>query len=87
MRMFNALHDIVVHRRHVCCADEYASQVVLEVKGLTQLQKLADKLQEQSVPHRLWQEQPENTPTALATAPLPKSAVAPHLKRLQLCKW
>lgn len=38
------------------------------------------------VPCKLWVEQPEDFATCLATAPCRKSLVAPHVKKLQLCK-
>ena len=38
------------------------------------------------VPHKVWLEQPENLPTAIARKPSPRSAVAPLLKKSQLFK-
>ena len=61
-------------------------QVVLEIKGETQLRTLAEKLAEAGVAHKLWVEQPEDFPTCLATAPSHKSAVGSHFKKLKLCK-
>jgi peptidyl-tRNA hydrolase len=61
-------------------------QVVLEVKGETQLTNLAQKLTEAGVAHKLWVEQPENFPTCLATAPQLKSQVQQYFKKLKLCK-
>lgn len=61
-------------------------QVVLEVKGEAQLRSLADKLAAAGVPHKLWVEQPEDFATCIATAPLPKSQLQPHVKKLKLCK-
>ncbi|EFN56316.1 hypothetical protein CHLNCDRAFT_14905, partial [Chlorella variabilis] len=49
-----------------------------------QLRKLATKLGEAGVAHKLWIEQPEDFATCLSTAPAPKSAVAPLLKKLKL---
>ena len=46
----------------------------------------AAKLSEAGVPHKLWVEQPEDFPTCLATAPCRKSVVAPHMRKLALCK-
>lgn len=63
------------------------AQVVLEVKGEEQLRNVAAKLTEAGVRHKLWVEQPEDFPTCVATAPYPKSQVAPLLKKLKLCKW
>ena len=51
-----------------------------------QLVALSGKLTEAGVLHKLWVEQPENYPTCLATKPYPKSAVALHFKKLNLCK-
>jgi hypothetical protein len=41
-------------------------------------------LTEQDVPHYLWVEQPEDFPTALATAPIPKDKIPKAIKRLHL---
>ena len=61
-------------------------QVVLEVAGEKQLRDLAEKLEAAGVRHKLWIEQPEDYATCLATAPYPKSTVAPLVKKLKLCK-
>ena len=61
-------------------------QVVLEVKGETQLRNLAAKLTDSGVAHKLWIEQPEDFATCLATHPAAKSSVATHFKKLKLCK-
>jgi peptidyl-tRNA hydrolase len=61
-------------------------KVVLEVKGEPQLRALAEKLAAAGVAHKLWVEQPENVATCLATKPAAKEDVAPHLKKLNLCK-
>ena len=66
--------------------NKWRVQVVLEVKGETQLLNLASKLQEAGVQHKLWIEQPENFPTCLATAPLQKDSLQQHFKKLKLCK-
>ncbi|KAL4448558.1 hypothetical protein ABPG75_005777 [Micractinium tetrahymenae] len=71
------------------CAPEnidHMHKVVLEIKGEPQLRALAAKLTEAGVPHKLWVEQPEDFATCLATAPCSKSAVAPHVKKLKLCR-
>lgn len=62
------------------------AQVVLEVNGEKQLKDLAEKLKEAGVRHKLWIEQPEDFPTCLATAPYPKSTVAPFVSKLKLCR-
>lgn len=56
------------------------------MKGEAQLRGLSAKLAEAGVAHKLWVEQPEDYATCLATAPAPKSAVAPLVKKLKLCK-
>lgn len=61
-------------------------QVVLEAKGVEQLRNLSEKLAAADVVHKLWVEQPENVPTALATQPCRKSVVGPLLKKFNLCK-
>jgi peptidyl-tRNA hydrolase len=62
------------------------TKVVKEVKGLPQLQTLADKLSAEGIRHKLWLEQPENMPTAIALKPYPRSKVAPLLKKYSLFK-
>ena len=64
----------------------FSAQVVLQVPSAEALEAAAWRLGEASIPFKLWVEQPENFPTCLATAPRRKSAVAPSLKRLPLCK-
>ena len=61
-------------------------KVIKECKGEPQLRTLADKLAAEGVPHKLWVEQPENIPTALALKPLPKSVGAGLVKKFQLMK-
>lgn len=61
-------------------------QVVLEAVDEAQLHELAGKMTNAGIKHKLWIEQPENFATCLATAPLPKSIVAPVVKKLKLCK-
>ena len=45
---------------------------------------LSEKLRAEGVVHKLWVEQPENIPTAIALKPYPRSEVAPLLKKYQL---
>ena len=69
------------------CGDlDHMRKAVLEVKGEAQLRNLSKKLHDAGIDHKLWVEQPEDFPTALATKPYPKSVVGPHVKKLQLCK-
>mmetsp|Transcript_33698 Transcript_33698/g.103400 ORF Transcript_33698/g.103400 Transcript_33698/m.103400 type:complete len:169 (-) Transcript_33698:177-683(-) len=63
------------------------TKAVLELKGEAQLRTLAAKLDAADVAHELWIEQPEDTPTCLATAPGRKSALAPHFKKCRLSTW
>ena len=46
----------------------------------------ADALRAAQVPHKVWLEQPENLPTAIALKPYPGSKVKPLLKKYQLFK-
>ncbi len=70
-----------------CAADniDHMRKVVLEAPGEAQLLQIAAKLEEAGISHKLWIEQPENVPTALAAAPNRKSAVGPFFKNLKLC--
>lgn len=61
-------------------------QVVLEANGEEQLRKIAEQLEQDNIEHKLWIEQPENIPTALACAPNKKSIVGPYFKGLKLCR-
>ena len=61
-------------------------KVVKEVKGEPQLKTLADKLAAEGIVHKMWLEQPENMPTAIALKPYPASRVKPLLKKYQLFK-
>ena len=61
-------------------------KVVKEVKGEPQLRALAEQLSAEGIAHRVWLEQPENFPTAIALKPYPASRVKPLLKKYQLFK-
>ncbi|XP_038627470.1 putative peptidyl-tRNA hydrolase PTRHD1 [Tachyglossus aculeatus] len=61
-------------------------KVVLEIPDEAALKALATHLQQESVDHTLWLEQPENTPTCLALRPYPKDEVNSHLRKLKLLK-
>lgn len=50
------------------------------------LKKIAQKLQENSIDHKLWIEQPENIPTCLALKPYPKEQVKKYVGKLKLYK-
>jgi len=71
------------------CAPEnidHMHKVVLEANNDVQIRDIAHKLEEAGILHKLWIEQPEDFVTCLATAPYPKSTVAPFMKKLKLCK-
>lgn len=59
-------------------------KVVKECKGETQLLKLATALEKEGIAHRLWVEQPENIPTAIALKPYPRSQVQHLVKKYSL---
>jgi peptidyl-tRNA hydrolase len=59
-------------------------KVIKECKGEPQLRTLAEKLAADNICHKLWMEQPEDIPTAIALKPYPRSRVAPLLKKYQL---
>jgi len=71
-----------------CAADniDHMRKVVLEASGEDQLLQIAAKLEGAGIKHKLWVEQPENVPTALAAAPNHKSVVSPFFKKLKLCR-
>lgn len=62
------------------------NQVVLEAPDAASLTSLAAALTDAGANVKLWVEQPENVPTALAAGPAPKSTLAPLLKKLPLCR-
>ncbi|KAJ2797935.1 peptidyl-tRNA hydrolase domain-containing protein 1 [Coemansia helicoidea] len=59
-------------------------KVVLGTKNEASLLKLADALAQKGIPFYLWTEQPENTPTCLATVPVLRSDLGDALKRCSL---
>ncbi|KAL0881801.1 hypothetical protein ABMA27_001582 [Loxostege sticticalis] len=61
-------------------------KVVLEVPNEESLKKVAAKLQENSIAHKLWIEQPENIPTCLAIKPYPKEQVKKFVGKFKLYK-
>ena len=65
---------------------KFCTQVVLGVKDSKELLKFAQKLSDADMQHRVWVEQPENDPTALAVLPYPRSQIQPLLKKLPLLK-
>ncbi|XP_023946086.2 putative peptidyl-tRNA hydrolase PTRHD1 [Bicyclus anynana] len=61
-------------------------KVVLEVPNEESLKKVAEKLKENSIDHKLWIEQPENIPTCLALKPYPKDEVKKFVGKFKLYK-
>ncbi|XP_056284313.1 putative peptidyl-tRNA hydrolase PTRHD1 [Pseudoliparis swirei] len=61
-------------------------KVVLGAPDEAALCSLSDVLTQAGVAHKLWVEQPENTPTCLALKPCPKEAVQPLLRKFKLFK-
>lgn len=59
---------------------------VLGVESKDELEELARTLGANDIPHHLWIEKPENTPTALATAPLSRDKVAGFFDHLKLLR-
>ncbi|KAH0481886.1 MAG: hypothetical protein KVP17_005308 [Porospora cf. gigantea B] len=60
------------------------TKVVLEVKSTEALLKLSSELVSANIPHRVWVEQPEDVPTALAIVPFPKQTLRPLLRKTRL---
>lgn len=50
------------------------------------LKKVADKLQQNFISHKLWIEQPENIPTCLAIKPYPKEDIKKYVGKFKLYK-
>ncbi|XP_069941321.1 putative peptidyl-tRNA hydrolase PTRHD1 isoform X2 [Cherax quadricarinatus] len=61
-------------------------KVVLGIESETKLRNLSEKLNEAFIDHKLWIEQPEDTPTCLVTKPYPKEEVSRLFKKLKLLK-
>ncbi|KPJ07633.1 Putative peptidyl-tRNA hydrolase PTRHD1 [Papilio machaon] len=61
-------------------------KVVLEVPNEETLRKIAEKLKENSIDHKLWIEQPENIPTCLALKPYPKEEIKKYVGKFKLYK-
>ncbi|XP_077867370.1 putative peptidyl-tRNA hydrolase PTRHD1 [Saccoglossus kowalevskii] len=60
--------------------------ILLQAKDEESIQKLAEKLQEDKIDHKLWIEQPENIPTCLAAKPYPKEEIQKYFKKFKLFK-
>ena len=63
---------------------ENMTKITLGVKSEEKLKNLAKKLEENNIDHHLWNEQPENYPTALATKPYVKADVEQFFKKFNL---
>lgn len=61
-------------------------KIVLESPNEQSLINLKTKLEENSIKHKLWIEQPENIPTCLAVRPYPKTNVQSYFKTFKLFK-
>ncbi|CAG9772481.1 unnamed protein product [Ceutorhynchus assimilis] len=61
-------------------------KVVLEAPDEQSIVNLRNKLEENSVKHKMWIEQPENIPTCLAVKPYPKEEVQKYFKKFKLFK-
>ncbi|NXU59655.1 PTRD1 hydrolase, partial [Turnix velox] len=86
-----ALAAVHQHRQHPDTA-AYLEQggamrtVVLEAPDEAALTALAETLEQNSIDHHVWTEQPENMATCLALRPYPKDQVHQHLKKFKLLK-
>ncbi|XP_048372981.1 putative peptidyl-tRNA hydrolase PTRHD1 [Sphaerodactylus townsendi] len=60
--------------------------VVLEAPDESALTALAEALQQNSIDHKVWTEQPEDIPTCIALRPYPKEEVHRHVKKFKLLK-
>ncbi|XP_014235399.1 putative peptidyl-tRNA hydrolase PTRHD1 [Trichogramma pretiosum] len=61
-------------------------KVVLEVPSEESLKTLHQTLEDNSIKHKLWIEQPENIPTCLVVKPYPKEEVHKYFKKFKLYK-
>jgi len=59
-------------------------KVVLAAPDLESLTKLAAKLTERQISHKLWIEQPENIPTCIAIKPYPKNEIKGLVQQFKL---
>lgn len=62
------------------------TKIVLAASSEEKLRELSERLTENNIQHYLWIEQPENTPSALATCPGLRDTLKPYLKDLKLFK-
>ena len=59
-------------------------KVIGECAGEEELLLLAENLRAKGIVHKVWMEQPENMPTAIALKPYPQSQVAHLLSKYKL---
>lgn len=59
---------------------------LLQVPNEAALKKVAEKLSENTIAHKLWIEQPEDIPTCLAIKPYPKEEVKKYVGKFKLYK-
>lgn len=69
-----ALESSQADAQRYLAAGGHMRTVVLQVSGEEDLLKLQEKLMRHNVKHRLWREEPEKIPTALASVPITKTA-------------
>lgn len=61
-------------------------KVVLQAKDEQGLRKIADKLENNGIDHKMWVEQPENIVTCVVSKPYPKDEIQSYFKGLKLFK-
>lgn len=61
-------------------------KLIIQTKDEAELVGIANALQADKMDFKLWIEQPENTPTCLATKPYDKSIIQKYFKKLKLFK-
>ena len=69
-----AMEDNEELARRYLAAGSSMRTVVLQVSSEAELLGLGDKLTQRQIGHKLWREEPEMIPTALASVPIRKSA-------------
>ncbi|XP_053945485.1 putative peptidyl-tRNA hydrolase PTRHD1 [Anastrepha obliqua] len=72
-------------KAYLCDLDNM-HKVVLEAKDEAALVKVAEKLKENDIKHKMWIEQPENIPTCIAIKPYVKDNIHKFVKHLKLLK-
>ncbi len=62
------------------------TKIILKCDDEVSLRSAAASLEAAGVSHHVWVEQPENVPTALATAPLPRDVLKPFFSSFKLLR-